>query len=662
MDHYLKLLNLNTLFFEKIKQLQYDDTYMNYLIDYKLTSYQYNNFILNTHGLFTILKHTMISGSSIYNMLKNNFKDIVLHVYFKSFDIINELLLFFNNYIVEKSSSKTVILYNNIHLIFHTKKIYKNQLELIMTKPINKYNYCVVRDIIYYSPISYYLLNNDIDTMKYTIENHDVILSIIDHCNLPLEKLTIMYKHNINYLYVSLLILNKFDYFDKFIDKLNDNFFSSNYIIFDMIKTGKIDFFKILNSYEQKSKKIFNLNILNKSGLTPPEYCLYRKSELINNQHIPINIKEQLIYRYKEIFSYLMYNRKSHYTRNIVFFDYLTKSSFIKTCEIYKPIYDEINLYSNKYTLSNINNNIKQLNSVYLTICYKILNSNDSFISIDDILDFIIFNKKYIDIHSMLLICKSNNSQLILSVLLTHKIIDINDLTTLLIFIDLKYFNMISKYKDIIIKYAKEIILHSIDTLNIEALYFINDIDHDLLAMRLYNDNTILHYIVTIKYSHDNDLCKQIGIIKDMINVFHPELLNEQNNNLETPLFICERPEIFKTILSLNPNLNILNKNGNSIMHKLIDTNNINYIKLLINHNKQCLILKNNTGDIPIIYALKNKNFSIALSLLNYSYDDKIKKNITTYLSLYNINLRNIKTSKEDDIIKIVNNISSQFD
>ena len=126
MDHYLKLLNLNTLFFEKIKQLQYDDAYMNYLIDYKLTSYQYNNFILNTHGLFTILKHTMISGSSIYNMLKNNFKDIVLHVYFKSFDIINELLLFFNNYIVEKSSSKTVILYNNIHLIFHTKKIYKN--------------------------------------------------------------------------------------------------------------------------------------------------------------------------------------------------------------------------------------------------------------------------------------------------------------------------------------------------------------------------------------------------------------------------------------------------------------------------------------------------------------------------------------------------------
>lgn len=666
---YYDLVLLNKQLTNNIRQENYDSKYLYYLVQNKLTKREKHNILLKTNGIFTLLKHTLIYGNSIYELLNNTIKDMTFNIYFLNQETLDYLVDFFKDYIIEKSDTKILILYQNIQLIFHIKRIYKNQLELFFSKENHKYNCCLINNTMYYSPVSYYLISHNINPLIGNMYDTRILSSIINDINLPLNDLIQKYT-NINYLYTTLLTLGKFDYFKIFIKSLPKDFFTENYIIFEMIKKGKIDFFNILNKYEKTTNTIFNLNTLNKEGLTPPEYCLFRANELISNQNIPINIKEQIINRYKSILNNLMYNRSinNQYTRNIVFFDCLLQTNFIKHQTIYNILYSEVNIFlKNKSKQSILNDlsefSIKHINSVYLNIYYVILNDKSSFISIDDIIDFIVFNKEFIDIHSILQICKSNNSQIVLTELIKQNIINLNDFDTIKIFFDLKYFKILENHKTEINNNINNIMVYLINTLNLEALLFINDNYSDAYNIKLNNNDTLFHYLVNIKEETDENLTKQIGIIKDILYMFHPELLNKVNNDNETILFKCKSPEIFKVILELNPDLSILNNDGNSIIHHLILTNNIELLNILIKFTNKSLNIKNKNNDLPIIYSIKINNIQLALNLLNFNYSTDEQDIIQTYFNLHGMNIKFNNKQINDEYHKyyVINTITEQF-
>ncbi len=706
MEQYKELIKLHKQISNDIKQTNYDIKYLYYLIQQQLTTHQKNQLLLKTNGMIKIIKNTYIFGEHIYKLINNeNITEIILHIYFYSQENINELINFFNDYIIENNNNKILILYQNIQLILHTKKIYNNQLELILNKTSHKYNCCLLKNIFYYSPITYYLLKYNINPFIGNIHNiklYNSIINEIDNLENKIDKtkplnnqinnimniLKEKFKNSLDILYIILLILKKkIYYFNIFINYLPLDFFINNYVIFELIKRGDETFFTTLNNYEQKNNKSFDFNVLNQDGLTPPEYCIYRLYELLNNSNTPIKYKEAINIRYKQILNILLYKRNIKYTRLIVFFDAIMQTNLIKQQEEYKIFYDEIKEFikhkTNQLAILNSNNiySIKHLNTLYLTICYIYLNTMEKpIINFDDIVNFIIFNKNFIDINSILLLCEANNSQLVLTTLLQKEIITLRNFNVVKILLNLKYYKLFEKYKYQIDKpiinniqnnnqstnnyIIKDTLIYLIDTFNIDGLLYINEHYFNSFNLRLNNNNTLLHYISSLDITDDNLLCKQIGIIKEIFNTFYPDMINTVNNDNETPIFLCKKPEIFKILLELNPNLNILNKNGLSIIHKLISENNIELLTILIENNINSLLIKDINNNIPIIYCFKNKLFNYILFLLNikFNYSDDIKKLIQEYLDIYNFDKKYYSLNSEEfKKYYILNNISAQI-
>jgi len=710
ISDYKQLIKLNKEITTQIKDNNYDIKYSYYLIQQSLTLQQKYSLILKTHGISKILKYCFIYGECIYNLIhKIQQKENTLNVYFYSQENISEILQCFNEYIIEKTDKKVLILYQDIQLILHIKKLYKNQLELILNKSNHKYNCCLINNTFYYSPITYYILKNNINPFIGNVHNIKLLSSIVNDIdkipnnqnNKPsinqtnqtkqsnsllnsYNQFKTKYKDNLDNLYISLLVLDKFNYFKMFINDLPKNFFTKNYVIFELIKRGKLEFFEILNNYEKQVlsslktssptlspaslSKLFDLNALNQDGLTPPEYCIYRANELINSPNIPVNIKEQVITRYKTILGYLLFKRiNNYYVRNIIFFDALLQTNFIKHNNNYEIFYEEVNKYLKHKTetinILDVNNSysIKHLNTLYLSISYSVINGDNSFMGLDNIIDFIKINKDFIDINSVLQICKSYKSKVILKILIEQNIIKMNNFNFLKVYFDLGYYDILKSYTEAVKLNLKNILLYLIDTYNLEGLLFVNEHFNNCFSIKLNNNNTLLHYIVSKEENNDERLLKQIGIIKDVLYMFEPSLINAVNSDNESPIFCCKKPEIFKELLNLNTDITILNNGGLSIVHKLIIDDNQELLNVLINHNKNYLLIKDSNGNIPIIFCFKYKIMSYVFKLMayNFNYSDEIKQEIQNYFDLYNINIKIFKNSEEFKKYYILINISN---
>lgn len=712
INDYKQLIKLNKEITSQIKENNYDIIYEYYLIKQPLTLQQKYSLILKTHGISKILKHSFIYGECIYNLIhKIQQKENTFNIYFYSQEIINEILQCFNDFIIEKTDKKVLILYQDIQLILHIKKLYKNQLELILNKSNHKYNCCLINNILYYSPITYYILKNNINPYIGNVHNIKLFSSIVNdidkipdnnQVNKPkisqtkqtnpllniYNQFKTKYKDSIDNLYISLLVLDKFDYFKIFIKDLPKDFFTKNYVIFELIKRGKLEFFETLNNYEKQLissndtqqqnvlspslspntlNKLFDLNTLNQDGLTPPEYCIYRANELINSPNIPVNIKEQVIKRYKIILGYLLFNRNNnYYVRNIIFFDTLLQTNFIKHNNNYEVFYEEVNKYLKNRSsnlILDVNNSysIKHLNTLYLSISYTIINGDNSFIGLDNIIEFILINKDFIDINSILQVCKSYKSKVVLKILIEQNIIKMNNFNFIKIYFDLGYYDILKSYIKSIELNLKNILLYLVDTYNLEGLLFVNEHFNNCFSIKLNNNNTLLHYIVSKEEENDEKLLKQISIIKDVLYMFEPKLINTVNNDNESPIFYCKKPEIFKELLNLNSDITLLNKSGLSIIHKLIIDDNQELLNVLINHNKNYLMIKDSNENIPLIFCFKYKimNYVFKLMAYNFNYSNDIKQEIQNYFDLYNINIKIFKNSDEFKKYYILINISN---
>lgn len=760
---------------KEIEESNYNDKYIeSYLISNKVSLFDINNVILQTKGIINILNNSYIYGENIYKMLNGyKFNDIIeLHIYFKSESDKNLIIKTFDNFIVEQTDSKIFILYSNIQLILHIKTIYTSILNLLICKKNKKYNLTLIDNTLYYYPVSYFILkyndmpiNNSIYTMN-EIEN--VIQQINTTCTENNIISIIQENNSLKDLYISLILIQKqFNLFKQILHLIPLNWFTTNYIIFEMIDHGYITFFKIITEYEQQNNIIFNFNTLNKDGLLPQEYCLYKFKMLFSSANDTHKIKIHNIF--KLILQCLMNNRSKHcmlncectcnctchdtgdactctcackcnnncfchinciqnknikhnaclcsyinncmYSRNIIFFDAILETNMFNvnnSFDVNKLIIEEaqeliksnnkqriVQIESNndvvyssecsKYLKNTLILSMKKINSSYLNIYYRMINSDKSIISIDDIITFIKFNKNFISIQSIMQICKAYKSEFILMNLLKENILSISNYNVLIALFDLNYYSIIIKqndYENIIKKYIKNILIHLVDTLNIKGLEFINTIDKNYYLERINNNNdTILHYLISKEIKNDNDLILLLGIFEDIFYMYQPDLLNMTNNDNETCLFNCiktNNKETFKILLDFDIDLSILNNNGQTIIHELILNECTDLLDVLLSNiidnnakedekNKICctkskkefkehlnnlLVVKNKNDEIPIITAFKRRNINIILKLLTIKndYDQNI---IQKYISLYNIPIIYNKNKKiNNDVYK----------
>ena len=189
---------------------------------------------------------------------------------------------------------------------------------------------------------------------------------------------------------------------------------------------------------------------------------------------------------------------------------------------------------------------------------YQDLNNEDNTITINDIIDYIKSNIDFIDLNIMYNLIFKYSSVLVLKELIHEKIIEFSK-DVLLLFIKLKQTDYLLKnYKLEISILSPSVIYELINYLNIYGIIFlIRFINEDLINLKDNEGNNLLHYLA------NQTLLKE----------------SDDYENLE-----------------------------------------FNVFKFLISNSKDLLISPNNSGDLPIINTVKQKN--IYLFNLFLDFDD----------------------------------------
>ena len=189
---------------------------------------------------------------------------------------------------------------------------------------------------------------------------------------------------------------------------------------------------------------------------------------------------------------------------------------------------------------------------------YQDLNNEDNTITINDIIDYIKSNIDFIDLNILYNLIFKYSSVLVLKELIHEKIIEFSK-DVLLLFIKLKQTDYLLKnYKLEISILSPSVIYELINYLNIYGIIFlIRFINEDLINLKDNEGNNLLHYLA------NQTLLKE----------------SEDYENLE-----------------------------------------FNVFKFLISNSKDLLISPNNSGDLPIINTVKQKN--IYLFNLFLDFDD----------------------------------------
>lgn len=622
-DNYDKILYYTSQIDSKIKKHKYNKCYEYYFVQYPILSDIKQKIRLSLKSYYSYFKHCIIYGEYAHKMYKNYDilnKDIPIYLYCTNYDSYKVIYDLFKDNIINKKQNKIFIMFYNTTIILNTQ--IRTITQLLTTKKNNYYNCCLYENKIYYHPLNYYILNQNLKQIEYEnlnnkYKNHIVsifddtniiieILNDIKHINNSIDLLQFVnkYMNNFDLFVITLLVHKHFNLFEIILlNKLLPlNFFTKNYVIFDMIDHGYVKFFNLIHNYEVNNHIIFNFNTLNKDGYLPIEYLLIKYKESLLNakssnwpkiQEIYLHILNILLYqRDKSCMSaceckcncncYLtnmkckckckcicnescschLYKNKNaclcnylntcKYTRHLYFFDYICKTKFLNRTENEYIIkienevdyfFKNINNYSFSDSFNKLNLSIKKINYMYLNIMYELINGDNSPISIDDIITYIKFNWDFIDYKSFLQLCKNNKSMIIITELLKEEILTLDDYNVLEILIDLNYFNIIEKqnnYKEYVKKHIKNYLIHSFMTYNEKAIEFIHSIDDKLYETYINNNNdNILHWIINHKSNDKNKNDKHIKMFMNIIMKYNQSVYNNINKDGENCIFNC---------------------------------------------------------------------------------------------------------------------------
>ena len=593
-----------------------------------------NDYIIFNFSTFKIYSVITQDYNKFNNLSFNNLEDHkILFVDNQEIQIYYNSLFSLNNYY--KSIKNNVDIQNNNDQIF----IFYQE------------------SILIYPPTFYktFKLNNNLNNIKLDIgdEFNNLIIDVLKNNKIKnKDELTID-----KYFYIS-LNLNNLAFIKQITNIIKKDLLIQLFkkYIFYIIKVSDYDILKYLNDTINKNnfsilshQQPIKLNVLNSKGLNPFEYSILKFK------------KDSEYYKFIEILKDYDYERPK-YILDIIF-----KSNLIK--HEFKTNYD--NLIFNKIKNISKFENITIINSIILKCMYSDLNSENNTITIQDIINFILDNKQFINLSILYDIIYKNSSILVLKELLINKIL-IFDSDIFKLLINMKQSDYLyNTYKTEIYKLSDKIIYDFIEDLNIYGIVFlINYINPKIIYLKDKNNNNLLHYLTNQNKDIENKEDNQFKIFKFLIEL-NDKLIIEVNNDLETPIFNTIRNKnVYLFNLNIEMDINcvkIKNKNGCYVIHEIIKHNFLDGLYSYIKNkcSVEYLDLYNNNG---LMLAIKNKNEKIANILLENKANTKIKdinnNSIFHFIGLYGlkkINIKEIKDNQNNNNIGVVNCIKNNI-
>lgn len=623
----------------------------------KIKSLNINKIIHNINKGLNEFYHIFSNDYILFTLLDNNNLNIsiIITTDYNKFNTFNTLYDINNCETID--NRKSIIIDTQIINVYYTQDFnYLFYKQITNTLPIQ---FIFYNQQIFIYPLNFYKLfkinsieeikfNNDVDfnTMIDNVILNKDILKLFDIKDKEKQNKLLEY-----YFFISInMFTNK--NIETVIKLSNQDFL--NYLIekyiFYIIKIKNIEVLdQLLKIYKEDNK----ITILNKNGLNPFEYSLFKF------------IKDSSYYPFISLL-----NRYT-FTRPKYIFDIILKTNIIKHDIISN--YDQI-IFNKINKISNYEN-IEIINTIIIDSFYKDLNSENNTITIEDIIYFIKENIQFIDLNILFNLIFKYSSVLILKELVKNKIIEFSK-DVLLLFINLKQTDyLIKNYYRETLNYSNDIIYQLINELNVYGLIFIIEfVNKDIINLKDNDNNNLLHYLTnqTIQKDNENYENLEFNVFKLLMNK-KKELITELNNNNETPIFNTIRQNnfyLFNLLIDMDDTIiNTQNKNGDYLIHLIINCNfteALNYY-ILKSYDLELRDLNDNTA---LLLAIKNKQQNIANDLLNNNANTEVVDNknngIIYYIALYNLNNVEInkrcKLQKDKKIISgIKTNIFYQF-
>lgn len=619
----------------------------------KIKSLNINKIIHNINKGLNEFYHIFSNDYILFTLLDNNNLNIsiIITTDYNKFNTFNTLYDINNCETID--NRKSIIIDTQIINVYYTQEFnYLFYKQITNTLPIQ---FIFYNQQIFIYPLNFYKLfklnsveeikfNNDVDfnTMIDNVRLNKDILKLFDIKDKEKQNKLLEY-----YFFISInMFTNK--NIETVIKLSNQDFL--NYLIekyiFYIIKIKNIEVLdQLLKIYKEDNK----ITILNKNGLNPFEYSLFKF------------IKDSSYYPFISLL-----NRYT-FTRPKYIFDIILKTNIIKHDIINN--YDQI-IFNKINKISNYEN-IGIINTIIIDSFYKDLNSENNTITIEDIIYFIKENIQFIDLNILFNLIFKYSSVLILKELVKNKIIEFSK-DVLLLFINLKQTDyLIKNYYRETLNYSNDIVYQLINELNVYGLIFIIEfVNKDIINLKDNDNNNLLHYLTnqTIQKDNENYENLEFNIFKLLMNK-KKELITELNNNNETPIFNTIRQNnfyLFNLLIDMDDTIiNTQNKNGDYLIHLIINCNfteALNYY-ILKSYDLELRDLNNNTA---LLLAIKNKQQNIANDLINNNTNTEVIDNknnsIFYYIALYNLN--NIEINKKCKLRndkKIINGIKTNI-
>lgn len=593
----------------------------------------------NDYILFTLLENNNLNISSIITTDYNKF-----NTFEKLYDINNCETI---------DNRKSIIIDTQIINVYYTQEFNYLFYKQITNTSLNQFIFYNQQIFIY--PLNFYKLfkinsveekkfNNDVDfnTMIDNVRLNKDVLKLFDIKDKEKQNKLLEY-----YFFISInMFTNK--NIETVIKLSNQDFL--NYLIekyiFYIIKIKNIEVLdQLLRIYKEDNK----ITILNKNGLNPFEYSLFKF------------IKDSSYYPFISLLNRYTFTRPK-YIFDIILKTNIIKHDIISNCD--QIIFNKISKISNY-------ENIEIINTIIIDSFYKDLNSENNTITIEDIIYFIKENIQFIDLNILFNLIFKYSSVLILKELVKNKIIEFSK-DVLLLFINLKQTDyLIKNYYRETLNYSNDIVYQLINELNVYGLIFIIEfVNKDIINLKDNDNNNLLHYLTnqTIQKDNENYENLEFNVFKLLMNK-KKELITELNNNNETPIFNTIRQNnfyLFNLLIDMDDTIiNIQNKSGDYLIHLIINCNfteALNYY-ILKSYDLELRDLNDNTA---LLLAIKNKQQNIANDLLNNNANIEVVDNknnsIIYYIASYNLN--NIEINKKYKLQndkKIINGIKTNI-
>lgn len=619
----------------------------------KIKSLNINKIIHNINKGLNEFYHIFSNDYILFTLLDNNNLNIsiIITTDYNKFNTFNTLYDINNCETID--NRKSIIIDTQIINVYYTQEFnYLFYKQLTNTLPIQ---FIFYNQQVFIYPLNFYKLfkinsieeinfNNDVD-FNTMIDN-----VILKKDNLKLFDIKDKEKQNKLLEYYFFISINMFKNknIETIIKLSNQDFL--NYLvkkyIFYIIKIKNIEVLdQLLKIYKEDNK----ITILNKNGLNPFEYSLFKF------------IKDSSYYPFISLL-----NRYT-FTRPKYIFDIVLKTNIIKHDIISN--YDQI-IFNKINKISNYEN-IGIINTIIIDSFYKDLNSENNTITIEDIIYFIKENIQFIDLNILFNLIFKYSSVLILKELVKNKIIEFSK-DVLLLFINLKQTDyLIKNYYKETLNYSNDVIYQLINELNVYGLIFIIEfVNKNIINLKDNDNNNLLHYLTnqTIQKDNENYENLEFNVFKLLMNK-KKELITELNNNNETPIFNTIRQNnfyLFNLLIDMDDTIiNTQNKNGDYLIHLIINCNfteALNYY-ILKSYDLELRDLNNNTA---LLLAIKNKQQNIANDLIinnaNIEVVDNKNNSIFYYIALYNLNNIEInKKCKLQNDKKIINGIKTNI-